>query len=360
MPATTPNQNYPYPLDSDLVDVAGDIENLAKAVDFDVQAVEVLAAGKVNKTGDTMTGMLSLPSTAPTSLNHAITKGWAEGQYLNKTGDTMTGILNMGNHRITGLASPTGDSDAARKSYVEAVFADAVKKSVETRQTVQGQIFAEAFIIRETEPGGPQHAVSRQYLNERLSDVDVSNKVDKSGDTMTGPLYLGGLWSAEEAGMVIRPQGLIRSTVIENADGANMTLNRSAGAQANAGIFINFAHDVDAYVGAIRFETDNTNGIDYVDLCDYRMKEEVGPITDAAERVQALARKAYRGRWKGGGAERDFLNAHDIAEAAPYLVHGDKDGPEMQTADKSKLIPLLVAALGNALDRIDALEARLA
>ena len=33
MPGTTPNQNYPYPLDTDLQDVADDIETLALAID---------------------------------------------------------------------------------------------------------------------------------------------------------------------------------------------------------------------------------------------------------------------------------------------------------------------------------------
>ena len=35
MPGQTPNRNYPYPVDSDAIDVAGDIRRLATAIDTD-------------------------------------------------------------------------------------------------------------------------------------------------------------------------------------------------------------------------------------------------------------------------------------------------------------------------------------
>lgn len=35
MPGTTPNRGFPFPLDNDQIDVAGDIERLARAVDGD-------------------------------------------------------------------------------------------------------------------------------------------------------------------------------------------------------------------------------------------------------------------------------------------------------------------------------------
>ena len=41
MPTTTPNRNYPYPLGADPINVALDIERLAKAVDLDVNTLLV-------------------------------------------------------------------------------------------------------------------------------------------------------------------------------------------------------------------------------------------------------------------------------------------------------------------------------
>lgn len=40
MPATTDCRSYPYPLDTDLIDVAGDLAKLANAIDDDICAVQ--------------------------------------------------------------------------------------------------------------------------------------------------------------------------------------------------------------------------------------------------------------------------------------------------------------------------------
>lgn len=46
-----------------------------------------------------------------------------DDDFVAKSGDTMTGILDMGGNRITNLAMPTLDDDAANKSYVDTQIA---------------------------------------------------------------------------------------------------------------------------------------------------------------------------------------------------------------------------------------------
>ena len=47
-----------------------------------------------------------------------------DNTYVNTSGDTMTGNLNMGGtFKVTGLATPTADQDAANKAYVDALTA---------------------------------------------------------------------------------------------------------------------------------------------------------------------------------------------------------------------------------------------
>lgn len=46
-----------------------------------------------------------------------------DSTYVNVTGDTMSGTLNMGTNTITGVATPTADTDAANKAYVDALTA---------------------------------------------------------------------------------------------------------------------------------------------------------------------------------------------------------------------------------------------
>ena len=44
-----------------------------------------------------------------------------DGFRVSKNGDTMAGALAMGGNAITGLANPSGNQDAATKSYVDAI-----------------------------------------------------------------------------------------------------------------------------------------------------------------------------------------------------------------------------------------------
>lgn len=50
-------------------------------------------------------------------FNEKITE--ADNTYVAKTGDSMTGALSMGNNKITDVASPVANSDAATKGYVD-------------------------------------------------------------------------------------------------------------------------------------------------------------------------------------------------------------------------------------------------
>ena len=62
----------------------------------------------------------------PTSNSDAATKQYADTK-LAKTGGTMTGAINMGGEKITSLAPPTASNDAANKSYVDTAVAESVK-----------------------------------------------------------------------------------------------------------------------------------------------------------------------------------------------------------------------------------------
>ena len=48
-----------------------------------------------------------------------LTPSGADGKYLMLAGGTMTGQIAMGNHKVSGVAAPTADSDAATKKYVD-------------------------------------------------------------------------------------------------------------------------------------------------------------------------------------------------------------------------------------------------
>lgn len=355
MPANTPNQNYPYPVDTDVIDVAGDIESLAVALDSDISDTIAIVDNKVSVSGDTMTGMLTLPGTDPTSLNHAARRGWIENHFVREEGDTMSGDLDMDFHRIHNLAKAQSDGDAVRLDQLVNKTENFLSKNVEGNQTMEGSLAAPRFFITDAaSPDGPNQAAPKSYVDDRLDGM-----VQVSGDTMTGALTIGGNWLLEEPAVLMHPSGYYRSTVTA-AGNANMTLNRSTAANVNNDPFVLFNVDVDAAKGQVQRGDDAPAGVRYLTTSDSRLKERLGPIGDAAERVQTLARAAFTGRWVGGRNPRDMLSAQDIAEIAPYAVNGEPDGDLRRSpmmVSYGDLVPLLVSALGNALDRIASLEA---
>jgi hypothetical protein len=101
----------------------------------------------------------------------------------------------------------------------------------------------------------------------------------------------------------------------------------------------------------------------YNTTSDYRAKDIAGPIDDASSIVLNL--KPYMGTMKGATVARPMFVAHETQEIAPYAVTGEKDAvdsdgnPKYQQMDHSALVPLLTAALQEALQKIEALEARI-
>lgn len=50
-------------------------------------------------------------------FNEKITE--ADNTYVAKTGGSMSGVLSMGSNKITNLGTPTLDTDAVTKEYVD-------------------------------------------------------------------------------------------------------------------------------------------------------------------------------------------------------------------------------------------------
>mgnify|MGYP003966738095 FL=1 len=98
---------------------------------------------------------------------------------------------------------------------------------------------------------------------------------------------------------------------------------------------------------------------------DYRLKEEIGSIDDAVERVNALRPVKFTYLADEGELVHDGFIAHEVDEIAPRAVYGEKDAVEddgrikPQQLDHSKLVPLLTSALQDALSKIEKLEERL-
>ena len=115
-------------------------------------------------------------------------------------------------------------------------------------------------------------------------------------------------------------------------------------------------------VGTIRTTGSSTA---YNTSSDYRLKENVTGITDGIERVKQLNPSRFNFIIDADTTVDGFL-AHEAATVVPEAVSGEKDAvdedgnPEYQGIDQAKLVPLLTAALQEAITKIEDLEARVA
>ena len=67
--------------------------------------------------------------------NLGISQTNADNRYLKLSGGTMTGTLSLNNHKITAVATPTGNADAANKAYVDKSIPTALKNPNSIRFT---------------------------------------------------------------------------------------------------------------------------------------------------------------------------------------------------------------------------------
>lgn len=133
----------------------------------------------------------------------------------------------------------------------------------------------------------------------------------------------------------------------------------SAGGSApTVQVFLNSSGTAVGYIACSGTSTSFTN------LSDYRLKENVEPLANASQRVAALKPVRFNFISEPDKIIDGFL-AHEVQDVVPEAVIGKKDAvgkngdPIHQGLDQSKLIPLLTAALQEAINKIDALEARI-
>ena len=96
-------------------------------------------------------------------------------------------------------------------------------------------------------------------------------------------------------------------------------------------------------VGSIGHDT--VSSTSYNTVSDYRVKNVIGPVENACEVISKL--KPCKFAYKQDDAQREhwgFL-AHELAEHIPTAVVGVKDGDALQQVDYSRMVPYLIAAV---------------
>jgi hypothetical protein len=256
-----------------------------------------------------------------------------------------------------------------------------------------------------TYPAG-QHYISFYHVYNQFTSISIQQY--HSAGTYSGQWRACGTatdfrGSAGSGGRVLRIEGAgnnyvrkWRMTVVTGSTSVNVTdwshyLTRAAGADnreympnhvgAQVTHSMTFRNSAKTVVGSIGVSNTATA---FNQTSDYRLKENVTPITSAAESVKLLNPVKFNFIEDETNTLIDGFLAHEVSSIVPEAVTGEKDAVEPdelylesdplpegvsigdvkiaggavdpQQLDYTKLIPMLTAALQEALARIEVLE----
>ena len=143
--------------------------------------------------------------------------------------------------------------------------------------------------------------------------------------------------------------------------------------KGNALVFRNSAL---SSVGTIRI---TNTGTEFNTTSDYRLKENVVEISDGITRLKALKPSRFNFIADETNTLVDGFLAHEVSSVIPEAISGEKDAvvtqalidsedvtegkvgdPIYQEIDQSKIVPLITAALKEAVAKIETLETKVA
>lgn len=185
-------------------------------------------------------------------------------------------------------------------------------------------------------------------------------------DTMNGILTLNGNLIVQAGHNTYFGQtSSSRPGLADNVKGAAMTQYGELYCNTNDAVSLGLSRETNgavtrfakagSKVGAIVVDGSSTT---YTTSSDYRLKTNVQPLSNSLDKLKALKPSTFEFKSELGEVRQGFI-AHEVQEIVPQAVVGEKDGEEMQGLDTSQLVPLLTAALQEALDKIEKLENRI-
>ena len=297
----------------------------------------------------------------------------------------MASIINASNSGFGGIVS-TGDSSG----QLQLQTAGTTAVTIDTSQNVgigtaspasalDVQATSGVSMFRLTATTGT-NAVYSRYSN---TGGFLYLGRDNSSGTDFGSAYAAGIWSTGAYPMLFGTNGTERMridssgnvnigqssafgagirTTIKAADSSSQSLALVSAVTSGTGTLqylVDGSNDVCGYIGI----NATANTTSYNTSSDYRLKENIIPMTGALDKVSKL--KPVLWNWKHAPEVigQGFI-AHELAEVIPDAVSGEKDAvddegkPVYQGIDTSFLVATLTAAIQEQQTIINDLKAR--
>ncbi len=170
-------------------------------------------------------------------------------------------------------------------------------------------------------------------------------RIDSSG------LHVGRTGTGWAGGGSIRIDGSLESVI---SGGPALR----AGRGSTTGVIIEFKYN-NSIIGSV--STNGPSNTAFNTSSDYRLKENIYPLTDALERLNQLKPSRFNFIADPDKTMDGFL-AHEVSDYVPEAVTGEKDQVdedgeiEPQGIDQSKLVPLIVASIQELSEKVTTLE----
>jgi len=293
----------------------------------------VTATSMASSTG-TGAGVFQTSPTITTPTIDTITSAASTALTLKSAGTTAVTIDTSQNVGI-GTASPT--------TRVHASIASATAYTTSSRANV--------LTVQNTTASG---YAGIEFLSEPPSGnagiAGINSFAPSSGDSVLAFSTRGGSTLAER--MRIDSSGYVTINNLTSLNSVFSVYGKSNIApcalqvNANGDYGYVFKNASGTLVGAIGVNASTTS---YNTSSDYRLKENIAPMTGALAKVAQLKPVTYK--WKVDGADGEGFIAHELAEVKPDCVSGTKDevdasgNPKYQGIDTSFLVATLTAAI---------------
>ena len=237
----------------------------------------------------------------------------------------------------------------------EATGSDAILTAGEIRVTAEAAFDA-------TNNGASLRFYTGNSADTGATATDCGLEISRYGNVYTGK---GARYYAETAPSTTPSQGFLNLQMSPQYQNGITVVANSADNSTTRKVLETYTSD-----GTARgnISLNGSNGVTAFNTSsDYRLKENIVNITDGITSVKKLTPKRFS--WKNSSASElyeGFL-AHEVAESVPNskAVDGDKDAvidgnPVYQGMDYSRLVPILTAALKEAITKIETLETKVA
>ena len=297
--------------------------------------------GGVVTTGDS-SGVLQLQTANTTAVTIDTSQNVGIGTTSPTSKLDINGSINLGQSYIN-LASPNGaNGDFASGYNVKYSGASVINTTTGASNAISYSIDSIRFYTNTSQASG-------NALSERM-------RIDSSGNLLVGTTSAGGIGSP-------------LFTAIGTATRTNAAYFK-AGAGGSSVVFIqvvtngdngiNFYNASGASSGTIAVNSSSTA---YNTSSDYRLKENIAPMTGALDKIAQLKPVTYT--WKADGSDGQGFIAHELQAVVPDCVTGKKDdvdaegNPKYQGVDTSFLVATLTAAIQEQQTIINDLKARI-